>query len=92
MWPARSSQPSSIHHPDRHHLTIYKSVTAEATGSKPVTPTSTNAFPGLRCGAYCQQIASKPQTVVDVVLKVLSRFGDLADFRARWGEDQLAQW
>ena len=33
--------------------------TAEATGSKPVTPTSTNRFPPASCGASCQQIASR---------------------------------
>jgi hypothetical protein len=34
--------------------------TAEATGSKPVTPTSTNSLLTLRRDAGCQQIASKP--------------------------------
>jgi hypothetical protein len=33
--------------------------TAEATGSKPVTPTSTNALLNLQCDARCQQIVSK---------------------------------
>jgi hypothetical protein len=51
--------------------------TAEATGSKPVTPTSTNAFPGPCCDACCQQIASKPPIVVAVALKALCRFGVL---------------
>jgi hypothetical protein len=37
--------------------------TAEATGSKPVTPTSTNAFIGSHPRASCQQIASKPPRV-----------------------------
>jgi hypothetical protein len=34
--------------------------TAEATGSKPVTPTSTNRFLSLLPAPSCQQIASKP--------------------------------
>jgi hypothetical protein len=51
--------------------------TAEATGSKPVTPTSTNSLQGPRGGACCQQIASKPPTVVAVALRALCRFGDL---------------
>jgi len=33
--------------------------TAEATGSKPVTPTSTNSLLESRGDAGCQQIASK---------------------------------
>jgi hypothetical protein len=37
--------------------------TAEATGSKPVTPTSTNGLLGLLPEASCQQIASKPPLV-----------------------------
>jgi hypothetical protein len=49
--------------------------TAEATGSKPVTPTSTNAFLGPRCDASSQQIASKPPTVVAIALNALSHFG-----------------
>ena len=56
--------------------------TAEATGSKPVTPTSTNALPELRAGAGCRQIASKPLTVVALALKALPRFGILRDFLA----------
>ena len=51
--------------------------TAEATGSKPVTPTSTNAFSGPRCAAGCQQIASKSQTVVAVALRASLRLGVL---------------
>ena len=51
--------------------------TAEVTGSIPVTPTSTNAFLGPSCDACCQQIASKPPTVVAVALKALPRFGVL---------------
>jgi hypothetical protein len=34
--------------------------TAEATGSKPVTPTSTDEFQRTLLGTRCQQIASKP--------------------------------
>jgi hypothetical protein len=61
--------------------------TAEATGSKPVTPTSTNRFLEPRCDACCQQLASKPPTVVAIALKALSRFEGLANFRARWEEN-----
>jgi hypothetical protein len=56
--------------------------TAEATGSKPVTPTSTSALPEPRADAGCQQIASKPLTVVALALKALPRFGILRDFLA----------
>jgi hypothetical protein len=51
--------------------------TAEVTGSIPVTPTSTNGFLRPCCDACCQQIASKPPTVVAVALKALPRFGVL---------------
>jgi hypothetical protein len=37
--------------------------TAEATGSKPVTPTSTNGFLSPLPEPICQQIASKPLQV-----------------------------
>jgi hypothetical protein len=36
--------------------------TAEVTGSIPVTPTSTNGFPGPWWDGCCQQIASRPPT------------------------------
>jgi hypothetical protein len=49
--------------------------TAEVTGSIPVTPTSTNAFPESCCGAGCQQIASKPPTVVAPALKAVPSSG-----------------
>jgi hypothetical protein len=45
--------------------------TAEVTGSIPVTPTSTNTFLGPCWVACCQQIASKPPTVVAVAPKAL---------------------
>src|SRR5215213_7148866 len=37
--------------------------TAEATGSKPVTPTSTNRLVSPLPGPSCQQIASRPPAV-----------------------------
>ena len=54
--------------------------TAEATGSKPVTPTGANAFLGPRCDVCCQQITSKPPTVVAIALKALSYLGVLRTF------------
>jgi hypothetical protein len=36
-----------------------------------------NAFPGPRCDACCQQIASKPQVVVAVALRALLRLAVL---------------
>ena len=50
--------------------------TAEATGSKPVTPTSTKRFLNRLPEPGCQQIASKPPTVVAVALKALSVSGN----------------
>jgi hypothetical protein len=44
-------------------LTIYRSITAEVTGSIPVTPTSTNALLGPSPEPGCQQLASKPPAV-----------------------------
>jgi hypothetical protein len=52
--------------------------TAEATGSKPVTPTSTNAFPEPLGDAACQQIASKSLTEVTLALKALPDPGRLS--------------
>jgi hypothetical protein len=45
--------------------------TAAVTGSKPVTPTSTNTPPDLQGGARCQQIVSKPRDVVIETLGAL---------------------
>jgi hypothetical protein len=39
-------------------LTLYRSITAEVTGSIPVTPTSTNAFLGPCGDAGCQQVGA----------------------------------
>jgi hypothetical protein len=46
--------------------------TAEATGSKPVTPTSTNNLLDPFCGFSCQQIASKPPIVIVSALQALT--------------------
>jgi hypothetical protein len=51
--------------------------TAEATGSKPVTPTSTNTLPEPLRDVGCQQIASKPPTVVAEALEALPVSGFL---------------
>jgi hypothetical protein len=51
--------------------------TAEAIGSKPVTPTSTNTFREPCCGAVCHQIVGKPLTVVAMALWALTDSGDL---------------
>jgi hypothetical protein len=65
--------------------------TAEATGSKPVTPTSTNVLLEPCGDACCQQIASKLQVVVAVALRALLRLGVLGTSMATGENPAIAE-
>jgi hypothetical protein len=75
----------------RHVRRPHSLHTAEATGSKPVTPTSTNVLLEPCGDACCQQIASKLQVVVAVALRALLRLGVLGTSMATGENPAIAE-